>query len=216
MHFAGRRFGTERHAHFQTEEVRVGGGRLVLAAGNDRLQSHLRLAHIAERLDGRCARLSPCFRRRVACRRFCGTAPVPCLHQTASFYVRDLHAGRSADQLIQGRYFDRNAPLRGEFHKLFGSLFGDYTKHLSVIEALSAAHYGLSSEQLLSKTRLHSGGGFSTVLSELLESGFITFLPQFGNKKKAGIYLLTDEFTLFYLKWVRRWENELTGLEGYW
>jgi AAA+ ATPase superfamily predicted ATPase len=131
-------------------------------------------------------------------------------------YLTQMQAGRSADQLIQGRYFDRNAPLRGEFHKLFGSLFGDYTKHLSVIEALSATHYGLSSEQLLSKTRLRSGGGFSDVLSELLESGFITFLPQFGNKKKAGIYLLTDEFTLFYLKWVRRWENELTGLEGYW
>jgi hypothetical protein len=131
-------------------------------------------------------------------------------------YLTQMRPGRSADQLIQGRYFDRNAPLRGEFHKLFGSLFGDYAKHLAVIEALAASHYGLSSEQLLAKTRLRSGGGFSDILSELLESGFITFLPRFGHKKKDGTYLLSDEFTLFYLKWVQRWENELEGLDGYW
>lgn len=131
-------------------------------------------------------------------------------------YLTRMQPGSPADQLIQGRYFERNAPLRGEFHKRFSSLFGDYAKHLAVIEALAGSHHGLSSEQLLAKTQLRSGGGFSDVLSELLESGFITFLPQLGNKKKEGIYLLSDEFTLFYLKWVRRWENEIDDMEGYW
>lgn len=131
-------------------------------------------------------------------------------------YLTQMQPGRSADQLIQGRYFDRNAPLRGEFHKLFSSLFGDYARHLSVIEALASSHYGLSTDQLLKRTHLRSGGGFSDVLSELLESGFITFLPQFGNKRKEGVYLLADEFTLFYLKWVRKWENEIDDLQGYW
>ena len=131
-------------------------------------------------------------------------------------YLCQLQPGRSANQLIQGRYFDKNAPLKGEFHKLFSSLFDKYERHLAIIEALAASHYGLSVEQLLEKTRAHSGGGFSALLTELLESGFLTFLPQLNNKKKAGRFLLTDEFTLFYLKWVRSWENQIADLDGYW
>jgi AAA+ ATPase superfamily predicted ATPase len=131
-------------------------------------------------------------------------------------YLTQLQAGRSVNQLIQERYFDGNAPLKGEFHKLFSSLFDKYERHLAIIEALAASHYGLSVDQILKKTGAHSGGGFSTLLTELLESGFLTFLPQLGNKKKAGKYLLTDEFTLFYLKWVRTWENQISDLDGYW
>jgi len=131
-------------------------------------------------------------------------------------YLTQLRSGRSVTQLVQGRYFDKNAPLKGEFHKLFGSLFDKYERHLAVIEALAASHHGLSIGQLLKKTGSHSGGGFSMLLTELLESGFLTFLPQLGNTTKAGKYLLTDEFTLFYLKWVRSWENQISDLEGYW
>ena len=131
-------------------------------------------------------------------------------------YLTRLQEGRSVNQLIQGRYFDRNAPLKGEFHKLLSSLFDNYERHLAIIEALAASHYGLSLDQLLEKTRSNSGGGFSTLLTELLESGFLTFLPQLSNKRKAGKYLLTDEFTLFYLKWVQGWENQISDLEGYW
>jgi hypothetical protein len=131
-------------------------------------------------------------------------------------YMTQLQRGSSVNQLIQDRYFDKNAPLKGEFHKLFSSLFDEYERHLAIIEALAASHFGLSFEQLLEKTGSHSGGGFSTLLSELLESGFLTFLPQLGNKRKAGKYLLTDEFSLFYLKWVRSWENQISDLQGYW
>jgi hypothetical protein len=42
------------------------------------------------------------------------------------------------------------------------------------------------------------------------------FLPQLGNTKKDGRYLLTDEFSLFYLKWVQSWENQTSDVEGYW
>ena len=131
-------------------------------------------------------------------------------------YLTQLQTGQSVHQLIQGRYFDKNAPLKGEFHKLFSSLFDKYERHLAIIDALAASHYGLSVDQLLKKTASHSGGSFTTLLTELLESGFLTFLPQRGNKKKDGKYLLTDEFTLFYLKWVRSWENQIGDLDGYW
>jgi uncharacterized protein len=131
-------------------------------------------------------------------------------------HLTHLRSGQSVHQLVQSRYFDKNAPLKGEFHKLFSSLFDNYQKHVAIVEALAGSHYGLTVNQLLEKTATRTGGGFSTLLTELLESGFLTFLPQLGNKKKAGKYLLTDEFTLFYLKWVRNWENQVSDLNGYW
>ena len=134
-------------------------------------------------------------------------------------YLTQMQTGQSVNQLIQARYFDRNAPLKSEFHKLFSSLFSNYENHLAVIESLAASHYGLTGQQLLAKlakTRMRSGGTFTSLLSELVESGFITFLPQFGNKKRIGKYLLTDEFSLFYVKWVRQWESELADMEGHW
>ena len=131
-------------------------------------------------------------------------------------YLTQLRSGQSVNQLVQSRYFDKNAPLKGEFHKLFSSLFDGYQKHVAIVEALAASHYGLTINQLLQKTATRTGGGFSTLLTELLESGFLTFLPQLGNKKKAGKYLLTDEFTLFYSKWVQQWENQVSDLNGYW
>jgi len=131
-------------------------------------------------------------------------------------YLTGLTPGQSVSQLIQSRYFEKAAPLRAEFHPLFASLFDDYTHHLAVIEALAGSHYGLSVDELLAKTGLPSGGSFTLVLTELLEAGFILFLPQFGNKKKAGKYVLADEFTLFYLKWVREWETGIADLSGHW
>ena len=131
-------------------------------------------------------------------------------------YLTQLSSGWSANQLIQGRYFDKDAPLRGEFVKLYSSLFDNYERHLAIIEALAGSRYGLSVAEILDKTGSHSGGGFSWLLQELAESGFITFLPQLGNRKKAGKYVLTDEFSLFYLKWVRGWENQISDLDGYW
>jgi len=131
-------------------------------------------------------------------------------------YLAGLQPGHSVDQLIQARYFDRDAPLKGEFHQLFRSLFDDYVNHLKIIEALAGSRYGLSVERIVKETGLSGGGGLTDILTELKESGFITFVPQFNNRKKSGKYVLTDEFTLFYLKWVKPVEDGLDDLSGYW
>jgi uncharacterized protein len=131
-------------------------------------------------------------------------------------YLTQLQPGRSVNQLIQSRYFDKDAPLKGELYPLFSSLFDHYERHLAIIEALAGSHYGLTADQIVAKSKLASGGGFSGLLLELSESGFITLLPQIGNKKKRGKFLLTDEFSLFYLKWVRGSENQMSDLNGYW
>jgi uncharacterized protein len=131
-------------------------------------------------------------------------------------YLTKLEPGQSAQQLTQGRYFARHAPLRGEFLKLFSSLFKDYERHVAIVDALARSHYGLTIERLRAEVGMPSGGTFTALLSDLEASGFITFIRQFGNAKKGGKYLLTDEFTLFYVKWVQEREKDLEDLTGYW
>jgi hypothetical protein len=49
-----------------------------------------------------------------------------------------------------------------------------------------------------------TGGGITTVLSELVESGFIQKTYPFGKKEKDSLFRLVDEFSLFYLKFMQK------------
>jgi len=64
-------------------------------------------------------------------------------------------------------------------------------------------HYLDQVENGKSKTKLKDGGGFTKMLKELEQSGFITSYTPFGKKKKDRLYRLTDNYSLFYLKYIR-------------
>jgi len=55
---------------------------------------------------------------------------------------------------------------------------------------------------ILKATGLPDGGGMSTCLEELEASGFISAYPSFEKKKKELVYRLTDEYSLFFLKFI--------------
>ena len=49
---------------------------------------------------------------------------------------------------------------------------------------------------------MQDGGRVSTLLEELESSGFISSYRPFGKRKKETLYRLTDEYSLFYLKFM--------------
>ena len=49
---------------------------------------------------------------------------------------------------------------------------------------------------------LLKGGGFSGSLTELIESGFVTKSAAPDTKSKNSLYRLSDEYSLFYLKFI--------------
>jgi uncharacterized protein len=53
----------------------------------------------------------------------------------------------------------------------------------------------------------------TTVLDELVHSGFISMYHPFGNKKKNRLYRLTDEYSLFYIQFI---ENNRNIGDGIW
>lgn len=116
-------------------------------------------------------------------------------------YLSYLEKGKSVAQLIGELCFTYNAPLIAEFHKLYRSLFNQYEDHEQIVSVLAKVHSGLSYQEIAKATRISAGGTLSQRLEDLKQSGFIAEVPLFGKSKKDYLYLLIDEYSLFYLTW---------------
>jgi hypothetical protein len=123
-------------------------------------------------------------------------------------YLKEVEGGRSATQNINHICFSKNGLLKNEFLRLYPSLFANADNHFAVIRVLGEKPQGLTRRQLIEMSGLPDGGGFSKVLDELTHSGFISAFRTFGKKKKAKLYRLTDEYSLFYLKFMENKEYE--------
>ncbi|MEM6316600.1 MAG: ATP-binding protein [Bacteroidota bacterium] len=119
------------------------------------------------------------------------------------FYLNELSRGKSVTQLIDEICFSPNGLLYDEYEQLYYSLFKQADNHIAVVEALAAHPHGLVRSQLVKKSGLPDGGTVKRTLDDLIESGFIKkFLP-FAKKQKDSIYRLVDQYSLFYLRFIR-------------
>ncbi|MEZ4824734.1 MAG: ATP-binding protein [Bacteroidia bacterium] len=128
-------------------------------------------------------------------------------------YLEEVEGGRSASQNIDAICFSQNGLLRDEFQKLYSSLFDESENHIKVIRTLAGKQKGCTRTEIVQNTSLSEGGGISTVIEELLHSGFISVYLPFGKKKKDSLYRLTDEFSLFYFQFM---EHKLPGGTNIW
>ncbi len=119
-------------------------------------------------------------------------------------YLKAIQPGESATQAIDRICFTKDGVLRDEFNNLYTSLFETAEMHISIVKALAATGKGLNRNGLIEACGLSSGGTATKLLEELEESGFITPYIPFGKTIKYNIYRLTDEFSLFYLKFMQR------------
>ncbi|WP_040254320.1 AAA family ATPase [Psychroserpens mesophilus] len=118
-------------------------------------------------------------------------------------YLDKIQSGDSVPVAIDRLCFKPNGILVNEFNQVFVSLFDDSDNHIRIVEALSTSQSGISREELVTKTNISSGGTLTTTLSELSESGFISEYRPYSNKKKETLYRLTDEYSIFYLKYIK-------------
>ena len=119
-------------------------------------------------------------------------------------YLKEIARGESPAQSIDRVCFSKDGLLRDEFSRIYASLFEHGERHEQVVRALANAPHGLTRNEILSKVRLPSGGGATTVLDELEESGFLMRCSQFGLATKHAVFRLADEYSLFYLNWIER------------
>ncbi len=117
-------------------------------------------------------------------------------------YLSLVKPASSSAQCIQSLCFTPQSPLIGEFHKLFYSLFKHPEPHIELIKALANKRHGMESAELFKAAKLHKGGRSSKILRELEESDFITLVNEVEKKSRAAKYILSDEYSLFYLNWI--------------
>ncbi len=119
-------------------------------------------------------------------------------------YLKEVKPGFSAAQNIDRICFRKDSLLYNEFSKLYQALFEKADKHILVIRALASRLKGLTRSEILSISRLPDGGSLTRILLELKESGFISVYQPFDKKKKESLYRLTDEYSLFYLRYIEK------------
>lgn len=128
------------------------------------------------------------------------------------YYLNYFRSGFSLAQNIDRIYFAKNAPLRGEFERLFASLFGNPEDSKAIVKLLASRRYGFSRKEIADKLNMTSGGTLTKTLSALTNSDFITsYVPL--DKRKETYYKLTDNFCLFYLNFI---EKKRSNDESFW
>ena len=128
-------------------------------------------------------------------------------------YLKQIEPGESAAQAIDKICFTKDGLLYDEFKNLYYSLFDDAANHINIIRALAQKASGLTRSEIIEACKLSSGGGTTQLLEELTESGFISPYIPLKKNVKDSIYKLTDEYSLFYLKFI---ENSKSKGPGTW
>jgi AAA+ ATPase superfamily predicted ATPase len=127
-------------------------------------------------------------------------------------YLEKIKKGDSVAQNVDRLCFSKDGMLHDEFNQLYASLFDDSTKHLAIINALAVVKKGIPRKLLAEKSMITSGGDFTLKLEELIESGFVSEYAYYGNKVKQTLYRLSDEYSLFYLKYIKDNKNNGVGV----
>ncbi len=117
-------------------------------------------------------------------------------------YLSGIKKGESATVAIDRLCFTQHGYLIDEFSNLYSSLFDHSPNHITVVRLLANTAKGLTRSEIIEGTGLSSGGWVSDVLTELEESGFIHSYVPFGKTSKDTVCRLSDEYSLFYLKYM--------------
>lgn len=123
------------------------------------------------------------------------------------FYWDEVQKGFSATQNINNICFSRNGLLVTEFSNIFKSLFSKAEKHELIVTELAKKSKGFTRNEIILATKISDGGGLTTLLNELEESGFIRKYIPFNKKSRESLYQLSDFYTLFYLKFIKEYQS---------
>lgn len=119
------------------------------------------------------------------------------------FYLKAFKRQLSLAQNIDALFFEKDAPLRDEYDRLFSSLFINHEVMKSIVEAIATRNRGLTRQEILQKTGIANSGEFSNYLKALISGSFIIRYSSFGGGERTDYYKLTDPFCLFYLRYVK-------------
>lgn len=119
------------------------------------------------------------------------------------FYLENLRKGESFAVAIERMCFAPNGLLHNEYNNLYKALFTNADLHQAIVEVLAAHQYGLSHTAILEQLKMKSTGSYQRAIEELILSDFVIENTPFHRKKRGTIYRLTDEYSIFYHRFIK-------------
>ena len=121
-------------------------------------------------------------------------------------YLEEIDPALSAGENIRRLCFLPKAILRDDFSNIFNSVFGaNALSKKRILDALSGAPLSLS--EIAAAIGVERGGVISGHLSELETAGFVSrdegLNPATGRVAKCVRYRISDNYTRFYLRYIR-------------
>ena len=118
------------------------------------------------------------------------------------YYLEQLRRGESVDVAIERICFSDTGVLKNEFDNLYKALFKNAHNHEAIIKVLAKNLGGLNRSEIITKSKIKSGGNYNRTINELVQSGFVSEFIPFGRKKRGVMYRINDEFSIFYHKFM--------------
>lgn len=120
------------------------------------------------------------------------------------YYMGYMDEELSLAQNVDRVFFDKNAPLKSEYDRLFESVFKNPEVIKSIVELLYTRNMGYTRKEIAEKLQVADGGHLTKNLNALTASDFVTRYVPFGLSKREEYYKLIDPFCMFFLHFVKR------------
>ncbi len=128
------------------------------------------------------------------------------------YYLEQVKKGESATVAIERLCFSNDGMLKNEYDNLYKALFKNADNYEAIVEVLAKSKQGLTTKELILKSKVTSGGTFNRTLNDLLLTGFITELTPFERKKRGSLYRLNDEYSIFYHRFIKQNKRYTKGI----
>lgn len=113
------------------------------------------------------------------------------------YYLGLLEPNMQVPENLDNLFFKDNPELKGEYRRLFASLYNNPDAYMRIVELLANHKYGYTRDEIAEKLKLSNNGHLSHMLEDLVSCDFIREYSNNG-MSKGCIYQLMDMFTLFH------------------
>ncbi len=117
-------------------------------------------------------------------------------------YLEQINLNLSFDQNMNRLCFSPNGVMFQEIERIFYNQFREAQAYLRIVSLLKDGIFSL--KEVAVKLKLPSGGGLKSYLENLERAEIIRSITPFGKGLKTKIrkYTLSDEFLVFYFKYI--------------
>ena len=129
------------------------------------------------------------------------------------YYWNLLRRGESVAQALDRLCFAENGELRGEFGRLYSSLFRKPEPYVAIVRALSGRKSGLMKTDLVKSLGVPDNGRLTDALEALENCGFVRRYRFPGKKERDTLWQLVDPFTSFHFAFLA---DTAKGIRGNW